>query len=74
MAKDMNKHRHNKKGRGQTFDVVKGKWVETRQQRICSVCHVIMDSVLITKTESRLRKQFGDKAGKMVWFNEGKGK
>ncbi len=75
MAKDMNKHRHDKKGRGQIFETVKGKWVEKRQQRICSVCHTIMDSVLLGKVESPLRKRMGDKAGKMVWFDDkGKGK
>lgn len=68
----MARHIHDKAEGGQTFETVKGVYIELRMQMHCSKCHKPMGSRLISKVQSPLRARLGRKAGKMVWFKDNK--
>ena len=70
-------HEHNKRKKGRKYETVVGNQVITYQFILCSICGRTMENRIVKKRTSKLRKLFGNKAGKRFDFSpedEGKKK
>ena len=62
-------HEHNKKRKGRKYEVTVGDQIITYQYLLCSVCGHTMESKIVKKRTSKLRKRLGKKAGKRIDFS-----
>lgn len=62
-------HEHNKKRKGRKWETTVGTQIVTYQHMLCSICGRTMETKIVKKKESKLRKRFGGKAGKRFDFS-----
>lgn len=62
-------HEHNKRKKGRKWETVVGNQIITYRFMLCSICGRTMETVIVKKRTSKLRKALGNKAGKRIDFS-----